>query len=88
MTLLSPALELARPARLPIGLPDSLLIGSPDTTLTAPPGGNTGLQERALALLGQYMASSFATVSEGHGATPFTDPQHDQYHHLSLPHAA
>jgi hypothetical protein len=39
-----------------------------------------------LALLGQYMASSFVLPSDGHGGTPVTEPQ-DQQHHLSLPHA-
>jgi hypothetical protein len=51
-------------------------------------GGNSGLQDRALALLGQYMASSFATANEGYGATMFADPPPDPQHHLNLPHAA
>jgi hypothetical protein len=40
----------------------------------------------SLALLGQYMASSFVLPSDSQSGTPFTDP-HDQQHHLSLPHA-
>jgi hypothetical protein len=50
-------------------------------------GGNSGLQDRALALLGQYMASSFVSPSD-QSVTPIADSQRDQYHHLSLPHAA
>ena len=41
---------------------------------------------QTLALLGQYMASSFVLPSDGHSGTPINDPQ-DQQHHLSLPHA-
>ena len=41
---------------------------------------------QTLALLGQYMASSFVVPSDGHSGTPINDPQ-DQQHHLSLPHA-
>jgi hypothetical protein len=51
-------------------------------------GGNASVADRAVALLGQYMASSFATANEGYGATPFTDPPPDHQQHLSLPHAA
>jgi hypothetical protein len=40
---------------------------------------------QTLALLGQYMASSFVVPSDGHTGTPINDPQ-DQQHHLSLPH--
>jgi hypothetical protein len=39
-----------------------------------------------LALLGQYMASSFVLPSDGHSGIPINEPQ-DQQHHLSLPHA-
>jgi hypothetical protein len=39
-----------------------------------------------LALLGQYMASSFVLPSDGHSGTTINEPQ-DQQHHLSLPHA-
>jgi hypothetical protein len=41
---------------------------------------------QTLALLGQYMASSFVLPSDGHSGTPINEPQ-DQQHHLSLPHA-
>ena len=41
---------------------------------------------QTIALLGHYMASSFASPSDGHSVTPITEPQ-DQQHHLSLPHA-
>ena len=34
-----------------------------------------GLHATSLALLGQYMASSFVMTSDGHGGTLLTDPQ-------------
>jgi hypothetical protein len=43
--------------------------------------------DRALALLGQYMASSFVSESGGNGGTLVSGPQQDQQHYLSLPHA-
>ena len=41
---------------------------------------------QTIALLGQYMASSFVLPSDSQSGTRITDPQ-DQQHHLSLPHA-
>jgi hypothetical protein len=41
----------------------------------------------AAALLGQFMASSFATAGDGHGATPVADQQPDQQPLLAQPHA-
>jgi hypothetical protein len=41
---------------------------------------------QTIALLGQYMASSFVLPSDSHSGTTINDPQ-DQQHHLSLPHA-
>jgi hypothetical protein len=57
----------------------------------ADPGGTPAAQDdphgRSLALLTQYLSSSFVTTSDGHGRTPFIDPQQDQHHRLSIPHA-
>jgi hypothetical protein len=46
-----------------------------------------GLHAQRLALLGQYMASSFSMVSDGHGGTLITDPARTQQSQLTLPHA-
>jgi hypothetical protein len=57
----------------------------------ADPGGTPAAQYdphgRSLALFTQYLSSSFATTSDGHGGTPIIDPQLDQHHQLSIPHA-
>ena len=42
----------------------------------------------AASLLGQFMASSFATAGDGHGATPVADQPSTQQPQLALPHAA
>jgi hypothetical protein len=56
---------------------------SANTTLGYAPNGensggtltlNDGTNTASIALLGQYMASSFATASDGHGGTLITDP--------------
>ena len=41
----------------------------------------------AAALLGQFMASSFVTAGDGHGATPIADPASSQQPLLTQPHA-
>jgi hypothetical protein len=41
---------------------------------------------QTIALLGQYMASTFVLPGDGHSGTAINEPQ-DQQHHLSLPHA-
>jgi len=46
-----------------------------------------GLHAQSLALLGQYMASSFSMASDGHGGTLITDPALTQQSQLTLPHA-
>ena len=51
--------------------------------LTASDGTHTA----KLALLGQYMASSFVASSDGHGGTLISDPPQAMQHTLSLPHA-
>jgi hypothetical protein len=61
-------------------------------SVTDPPAGSSsgGLGDvthvHSTALLGQYMASSFVSPSDGHSGTTINEPQ-DQQHHLSLPHA-
>jgi hypothetical protein len=57
------------------GLGDSLIVGD-------------GLHAHSLALLAQYMASSFVTSSDGHGTSLITDLLPNQHQLLSLPHAA
>ena len=46
-----------------------------------------GSHAQSLALLGQYMASSFSMASDGHGGTLITDPALTQQSQLTLPHA-
>ena len=56
-------------------------------------GGNSGAavsdgRAQNLALLTQYIASSFATAGDGCGGPSVTNSQFDPQHQLSLPHAA
>ena len=53
------------------------------TTAAATSGANSS----SLALLNQFMASSFVAVGDGHGATPIADPQSTQQPLLAHPHA-
>jgi hypothetical protein len=46
-----------------------------------------GLHAQSVALLGQYMASSFVMASDGHGGTLITDPPQSQQTLLAHPHA-
>jgi hypothetical protein len=46
-----------------------------------------GVHTSNLALLGQYAASSFAMVSDGHGGTLITEPPSSQQSLLTQPHA-
>jgi plastocyanin len=57
--------------------------GNTGGTLTA----NDGSHHASIALLGQYMASSFAASSDGHGGTLITDPPPSQQSLVSHPHA-
>src|SRR5215471_494740 len=63
-------------------------------TVAAVNGNNTGGTStasdgsHAAALLGQFMASSFASAADGHGAVPVADPSVSQQPQLALPHAA
>jgi Ca2+-binding RTX toxin-like protein len=57
-------------------------------------GNNTGAvtptdasHAASLALLGQFMASSFVTAGDGHGAAPIADPPSNQQPLLTQPHA-
>jgi hypothetical protein len=52
-------------------------------TLTVSDGTNVA----NVALLGQYMASSFAMARDGHGGTLITDPPPNQHPPLTAPHA-
>ena len=45
-----------------------------------------GLRAQSVALLGQYMASSFVMGSDGHGGTFITDPPPSQQSLLAQPH--
>jgi Ca2+-binding RTX toxin-like protein len=51
-------------------------------SVMTPPPATPGL---GAALLGQFMASSFVSAGEGHGATPMTDPQAGQPPMLAMP---
>jgi hypothetical protein len=46
-----------------------------------------GFHAQSVALLGQYMASSFVMASDGHGGTLITDPPPSQQQLLTHPHA-
>ena len=47
-----------------------------------------GAHAASLALLGQFMASSFVTAGDGHGGTPLADPPSSQQQPLlTQPHA-
>jgi hypothetical protein len=46
-----------------------------------------GSHAASLALLSQFMASSFVTAGDGHGGTPIADPPSSQQPLLTQPHA-
>ncbi|MGC2585221.1 MAG: hypothetical protein WA445_02925, partial [Pseudolabrys sp.] len=58
-------------------------VSGSDNTSTASDGSHAA----NLALLGQHMASSFATAGDGHGATPVADQPPAQPPLLAQPHA-
>jgi hypothetical protein len=61
---------------------------SAGTTATGSATANDDPHGHSLALLGQYMASSFVTASDGHDGSPITVPPSDQQSSLlSHPHA-
>ena len=47
----------------------------------------SGASPSSVALLNQFMASSFVAAGDGHGATPIADPQSTQQPLLAHPHA-
>jgi Ca2+-binding RTX toxin-like protein len=57
-----------------------------NTTAGTPPANNAS-SVVSLALLGQFMASSFVTAGDGNGMTPITDQQLSQPLLLTQPHA-
>jgi hypothetical protein len=46
-----------------------------------------GMHKANIALIGNYLASSFVPSSDGHGGTMITDPPPSQQSLLSHPHA-
>ena len=73
---------------------DVLIGGGGQDVLDGGPGGNVVIQSATMpppasaasaALLGQFMASSFVTAGDGHGAMPAADPQSSQPPLLALP---
>ena len=75
---------------------DVLIGGGGQDILDGGPGDNVVIQPRrrhpvpprrprGAALLGQFMASSFVTAGDGHGATPIADPQANQQPLLAQP---
>jgi hypothetical protein len=46
-----------------------------------------GSHAASLALLGQFMASTFVTAGDAHGAAPIADPPSNQQPLLTQPHA-
>jgi hypothetical protein len=46
-----------------------------------------GAHAASLALLGQFMASTFVTAGDGHGAAQIADPPSNQQPLLTQPHA-
>ena len=74
------------------GTGDNVLIQS--ATVAPMASGNStvtpadGAHAASLALLGQFMASSFVTAGDGHGGTPLADPASSQQQPLlTQPHA-
>ena len=62
-----------------------------NTVINAPvvaSSSTNGSPAAAAALLGQFMASSFVSAGEGHGAVPIADPSVGQQPQLAQPHAA
>ena len=74
---------------------DDVLIGGPgQDVLDGGPGNNIQIQSvianppaASAALLGQFMASSFAPAGSGQGGTPIADPAANQPPLLAQPHA-
>jgi Ca2+-binding RTX toxin-like protein len=74
------------------GAGDDVLIGNGGNDILDGGTGNNTLLQSAVqaphaALLGQFMASTFVTAGDGHGATPIADPASSQPPLLAQPHA-
>jgi Ca2+-binding RTX toxin-like protein len=67
------------------GAGDNIVRNAP---VVASNGVTAGSPAVGAALLGQFMASSFVSPGEGHGAVPIADPSASQQPQLGLPHAA
>jgi hypothetical protein len=62
------------------------LVAEPASTVSSPSVGSPSpLPGQSAALLGQFMASSFVSDGEGHGAMPMADPQAGQPPMLAMP---
>lgn len=60
-------------------------VATPDPVIVPPPVYNGPPVFGGAALLGQFMASSFVSDGEGHGAMPMADPQAGQPPMLAMP---
>ena len=73
------------------GSPQNVLDGGSGNNVVIP-GGSPLAPTAAFAanasVLGQFMASSFVSAAEGHGALPVADPSVSQPPQLAQPHAA
>jgi Ca2+-binding RTX toxin-like protein len=80
-------------APAPAATPDPMVIPGPvagpvaaaDPVIVPPPVNSGPPLSGGAALLGQFMASSFVSDGEGHGAMPLSDPQGGQPPMLSVP---
>jgi len=75
------------------GAPGTLDGGSGNNSASNGPviaanGATADSRAAGAALLSQFMASSFVSAGEGHGAVPIADPSASQQPQLALPHAA
>ena len=69
------------------GTGNNIVINAPAVAANTVTAGG-GSPAASAALLGQFMASSFVSAGEGHGALPFADPSAGQQPQLAVPHAA
>jgi Ca2+-binding RTX toxin-like protein len=66
------------------GTGNNLVFNAPVVTSSS----TNGSPAAGAALLGQFMASTFVSAGEGHGAVPIAEPPSGQQPLLALPHAA
>ena len=69
------------------GTGNNVVINAPAVAANTVTAGG-GSPAASAALLSQFMASSFVSAGEGHGALPFADPSAGQQPQLAVPHAA